>query len=136
MFGQAALGVVTGLNLVRGAMPLTQLGTGVNLTLSSDVTAHFGVGILVIAWVIIVLAGAATLPSQTARAVLAILEVFALGVTLAAHFGGGSVLGFVTVLVLGANGTALLPFGVVIGIEAGLVYLLAIHPATYRAFSR
>ena len=136
VLGQAALGIVTGLNLIRGATSLTQLGTGVNLTLSSDVTSRFGIGILVIAVLLIVLVGVATIPSQLARALLAVLEVFALGATLAAHFGGGSVLGFITVLVMGTAGSALVPFGVVIGIEAGLVYLLAIHPATYRAFSR
>lgn len=45
-------------------------------------------------------------------------------------------LGFVTVLAMGAEGSGLVPFGAVIGIEAAIVYLLAFHPPTYRAFAR
>ncbi|MGH7687155.1 MAG: hypothetical protein ACREN2_10115 [Candidatus Dormibacteria bacterium] len=133
---QAALAILTGIGLIRGTDVFTKLDTGVNLTLSSDSAAHFGVGIIVIGVVVIVLASTVALPSQWARALLVLVEAFGLGVTLAAHFGGGSVLGFVTLLALGAGGSALIPFGAVIGIEAGIVYVLAIHPPTYRAFAQ
>lgn len=133
---QAVLAAVTGVSLIRGTLLVSQLHTGVNLTLTRDITTHFGVGILVLAVLLIVLASAVAVPSQWARALLAVVEAFGLGVTLAAHFGGGSVLGFVTVLTMGVGGSALIPFGAVIGIEAGVVYVLAIHPPTYRAFSR
>lgn len=133
---QAVVATITGANLIRGATVLTDLHTGVNLTQDSALNTRYGIGILVIAAVLIVLAAVVSHPSKIPRALLAILEIAGLGVTLAAHFGGGSVLGFVTVLTLGAGGSALLPFGAVIGIEAGLIYLLAIHPPTYSAFSR
>ena len=133
---QGALAIATGVNVIRGATSLALLGSGVNMTPSSDVAGHFGFGIIVIAVAVIALTGAVNLPSQWVRALLTVLEVVGLGAALAAHFGGGTVLGFVTVLAMGASGSALVPFGVVIGIQAVAIYFIAIHPATYRAFSR
>ena len=76
-----------------------------------------------------------SLPSQIVRGLLSVLEIVMLGVTLAAHFGGGSVLGFVTVLTMGASGGAIIAFGGVVAIQSAVIYLLAIHPPTYRAFA-
>ena len=87
---QAVFAIVTGISLIRDTMFLTQLHTGVNLAPSTELGAHYGVGVLVIAVLIIGLISIVAVPAQWARALLVVLEVFGLGVTLAAHFGGGS----------------------------------------------
>jgi hypothetical protein len=133
---QAAVAVIAGANLVGGSTMLTDIHTGVNLTQDSALDTRYGIGILVIAALIIALTVVVAHPSKIARALLVILEVLGISAALAVHFGGGSVFGFVAVLALGAGGATLLPFGAVVGIEAALIYLLAIHPPTYMAFRR
>lgn len=136
VLAQAALALVTGFSLVQGGMTLARLGSGVNLPASTSIAANYGIGVVVIGLLLISGAILITIPSQTIRALLALLEIVVLGLTLAAHFGGGSVLGFVTVLGVGASGGALVPFGAVVGLQSAAIYLLALHPATYRAFDR
>lgn len=133
---QCVLGLITGINLVRGSISVMRIGAGVNLVSSQSLTTEYGVGILVCSAILVAGAVGLELPSQTPRWALALLEVVALGTTLAAHFGGGSVLGFVTIIAMGATGSALIPFGAVIGLQSGAIYLLAVHPPTYRVFAR
>ena len=133
---QAALALVTGFNLVQGGMSLARLGSGVNLPASTSLASNYGIGIVIIGLLFIAGAVLITIPSQIIRTLLALLEIVALGLTLTAHFGGGSVLGLATVLGVGSSGSALVPFGAVVGLQSAAIYLLAMHPATYRAFDR
>lgn len=136
ILAQSALGATTAVNLMRGTKTLGQLASGVTMSSSSSLADNYGKGVAVMAAVLILGVITVSLPSQIARALLALLEFLMLCVTLAAHFGGGSVLGFVTVLTAGASGSALIPFSGVIALQSATIYLLAIHPPTYRAFAR
>lgn len=133
---QSALGITTAVNLIRGTMGLARLTPELTLSTTASFADSYGKGIAAIAAVLILGVIAVSLPSQIVRSLLVVFEVVLLGVTLAAHFGGGSVLGFVTVLTLGASGSAIIPFGGVVALQSAAIYLLAIHPPTYRAFSR
>ena len=130
------LGLSTGIGLIRGNTTLAHLGTGVNLDASAWLARNYGIGIVAVSAVLLLGALLVSLPSQIIRSWLALLEIVALGVTLAAHFGGGSLVGLVTVLGLGASGTAIVDIPVVIAIQSVIIYALAIHPPTYRAFHR
>ena len=132
---QSTLAIITAVGLIRGTTSLAQLGAGVMLPDSVSLAANYGKGVAAIATVLILGAITVSVPSLIARSLLAILEIVMLGVTLAAHFGGGSVLGFVTVLTLGASGSAIVSFAGVVAMQSAVIYLLAIHPPTYRAFS-
>ena len=132
---QSALAIIAAVGLIRGTTSLAQLGAGVTLPSSESLAANYGKGVAAIAAVLILGAITVSVPSQIARTMLAMLEIVMLGVTLAAHFGGGSVLGFVTVLTLGASGSATASFAGVVAMQSAIIYLLAIHPPTYRAFS-
>ena len=133
---QGVIALITGINLIGGGIRLKQLGTGVNLPPSSTLAMRYGIVVVVIATLVIVAAIFITRPSLVARWLLVLFEVVALGATLAAYFGGGSVLGLITVLSMGSGGSALIPVGAVLGIQAGLIYGLALHPPTHRAFAR
>ena len=132
---QSALAIITAVGLIRGTTSLAQLGAGVTLPASVSLAANYGKGVAAIAAVLILGAITVSVPSQIARTLLALLEIVMLGVTLAAHSGGGSVLGFVTVLTMGAGGSAILSFPGVVAIQSVIIYFLAMHPPTYRAFS-
>ena len=132
---QTVLAAITAAGLVRGSMRLAQLGSGVTLSSSGSLAGNYGTGIAVIAGVLLLGVVTVSLPSRIVRALLSVLEIVLLGVTLAAHFGGGSVLGFVTVLTMGASGGAIIPFGGVVALQSAAIYLLAIHPPTYGAFA-
>lgn len=135
VLAQAVLAALTGIGLINGAISPARIGSGVTLTAGSMIAMRFGIGILVIAVLLVMFAALTVDHWQAARGALVVVETIALGVTLAAHFGGGSVLGFVTVVAMGVSGSALIPFGAVIGVQAFVVYALALHPATYRAFT-
>lgn len=131
------MALITGSNLVQSASTLNRIDTGVTLSRTSTIAMRYGIGILVIGALVIVGGVVVSHPSEIARWLLVLLEVVMLGATLAAYFGGGSVLGFVTVLSLGASGAALLlPIGAVVGMQAAIIYLLGLHPPTYSAFAR
>ncbi len=136
LLAQGAIGLSNEIGLLRGTMGLSHLGSGVNLDVTASLTTNYGTGIAVICGVLILGGLLVSLPSQIIRSLLVILEIVALGVTLAAHFGGGSVLGFVTVLTLGASGSGMVAFGAVVGIQSAVIYLLGMHPPTYKAFDR
>lgn len=133
---QSALSIITAVNLIRGTMSLGRVASGVTMSTTASLAVGYGRGIAVIAAVLILGVITVSLPSQIVRSLLVVFEVVLLGVTLAAHFGGGSVLGFVTVLTMGASGSAIIPFGGVVALQSAAIYLLAIHLPTYRAFSR
>lgn len=132
---QGVLALITGVNLINGGITLTRLGTGVSLPQSSTVTMSYGIVLVVIGALIIVAAILVTRPSPVARWLLVLFEVIALGASLAAHFGGGSVLGLVTVVAMGSGGSGMIPIAAVLGIQAALIYALALHPPTYGAFA-
>lgn len=132
---QIVIAVICAVELIRGSLTLAQLGSGVTLSTSATLAANYGIGIAVIAAVLLLGLLTVSLPSQIVRTLLAVLEILLLGLTLAAHFGGGSVLGFATVLAVGASGSAVIPFGGVVALQSAAIYLLAIHPPTYRAFA-
>ena len=136
VLAQTVLAVMTGISLITGAESLAKISAGVTLTAGSTIATRYAVGILVIAGLLAVLTAMTNAPWRAARAALVVVETVMLGVTLAAHFGGGSVLGLVSVLAMGASGSALIPVGAVVGLQALAVYALAIHPPTYRAFAR
>lgn len=132
---QTVLAVITAVGLLRGSMKLVQLGSGVTLSSSASLAGNYGKGIAVIAGVLLLGVVTVSLPSQIVRGLLSVLEIVMLGVTLAAHFGGGSVLGFVTVLTMGASGGAIISFAGVVALQSVTIFFLAMHPPTYRAFS-
>lgn len=136
LLAQSALAIATAINLMRGTTNLAQLAPGVTLSTSAALTDNYAKGIAVIAGALLLGAITVSLPSQTVRGLLALFETVLLGVTLAAHFGGGSVLGFVTVLTMGASGSAIIPFGGIVALQSILIYILSMHPPTYRAFAR
>ena len=133
---QSLLAFITATGILRGATSLAQLGSGVNLDSTTSLATHYAIGIIVIGALLLIGALLVSHPSQIARTLLVVLEVFALGLTLAAHFGGGSVFGLWTVLGMGATGSAVIPFGALVGLQSAVIYLLAIHPPTYRALAR
>ena len=133
---QGTTALITGINLIQGGMTLERMGSGVNLTTSAWLARNYGIGVVIVGALIILGATFVAHPSQIIRTLLVVFEVFALCLTLAAHFGGGSVVGFWTVLWMGATGSALVPFGAVVGLQSAVIYLLAIHPPTYKAFAR
>lgn len=134
--GQGALALITGVNLIQHGVTLEKIGSGVNLTASASLARNYGIGIIVVGALFILGATFVAHPSQIIRTLLAVFEVVALGLTLAAHFGGGSVLGFWSVVWMGSTGSALIPFGAMVGLQSAVIYLLAIHPPTYRALAR
>ena len=136
VLAQSALAIITAINLMRGTTSLAHLATGLTIATSASLATNYGIGIVLIGAVLLLGGITVSTSSNIVRTLLALLEIVLLGVTLAAHFGGGSVLGFVTVLAMGAGGSAIFPFGVVVGLQSGVIYLLAIHPPTYRAFAR
>lgn len=136
VLGQGVLGIVTAVELVRGTASLARIGSGVAIPTTPLLAAHYAVGVLVIASLLILCAVAVAVPSQIVRSLLAVFELLFLGLTLAAHFGGGSVLGFATILAMGTSGSAIIPFAGVVAIQSAVIYLLAIHPPTYAAFAR
>ncbi|MBV8529362.1 MAG: hypothetical protein JOZ75_13710 [Candidatus Dormibacteraeota bacterium] len=133
---QSVIALTTGINLIRGSTSIAQLGSGVNLPATPSLAAHYGIAIVMLGALMLTGAVVVSYPSQIVRTLLVVIEVVALGLTLAAHFGGGSVLGFATVIGTGATGSALIPFGAVVGLQSAVVYLLAIHPPTYGGFAR
>ena len=133
---QSLLAFITAIDLIRGATSLAQLGTGANLGATSSLATHYAIGIIVIGALLLIGTLVVSHPSQIARTLLVVLEVIALGLTVAAHFGGASVLPVWTVLGMGVTGSAVIPFGAVVGLQSAVIYLLAIHPPTYRAFAR
>ena len=133
---QSLLAFVTAIDLIRGATSLAQLRTGVNLDPTMSLATHYAIGIIVIGALLLIGAVVVSHPSQTVRTLLVVLEVIALGLTLAAHFGGGAVFPLWTVMSMGATGSAVIPFGAVAGLQSAVIYLLALHPPTYRAFAR
>ena len=74
--------------------------------------------------------------SPAARWLLVVWESIAFVITLLAVTGTWFGLGLVAVPIVAAGGIPLLPEVLVLAIEAVLVYALAVHPATHRAFAR
>lgn len=134
--GQGALALITGVSLIQHGMTLAKIGSGVNLATSASLARNYGIGIVIVGALFILGAMVVAHPSQIIRTLLTVFEVVALGLTLAAHFGGGSVLGFWTVVWMGSTGSALIPFAAMVGGQSAVIYLLAIHPPTYKAFAR
>lgn len=132
---QGALGLVTGINLVRGAVVLNDVSAGVNLSGAPRSTASsYAISTFVIAVMLILAGFLIGRPSTIARVVVWLWAGVAFCVSLAAFLHGGSVLGFVTVAVFAASGGAILPAPAVLSIDAVMFYALAVHPATYSAF--
>lgn len=136
VLAQGVLGIVTAVELLRGSTSLARIGSGVTISTTQSLATHYAIGVLIIAGLLILGAITVSVPSRIVRSLLAIFEVLLLGLTLAAHFGGGSVLGFATILAMSASGSAIIPFGGVVAIQSAVIYVLAIHPATYKAFAR
>ena len=136
VLAQGALAIVTAVELIRGTTTLARIGSGVTISTTQSLATHYAIGVLVIASLLVLGALTVSVPSQIVRSLLAVCEVVFLGLTLAAHFGGGSVLGFATILGMSASGSAIIPFGGVVAIQSVVIYVLAIHPATYKAFAR
>lgn len=136
VLAQGVLAIVTAVELVRGTTTLARIGSGVTISTTQSLATRYAIGVLVIASLVILGAVTVSVPSKIVRSLLTVLEVVLLGLTLAAHFGGGSVLGFATILAMSASGSAIIPFGGVVAIQSAVIYVLAIHPATYRAFAR
>lgn len=133
---QGGMGVFTGINVIRGAVPLRDIAAGVNLSGASHSTATgYGIATIIAGGLVIVAAILMGRPSTIARVAVALWTVVAFGVSLAAFYRGGSVLGFVTVIVFAATGGAIVPAAAVLSIDAVIFYALALHPATYRAFA-
>lgn len=132
---QAALGVATGINLLRGAVALKDVSAGVNLAGASHTTvSNYAVATLVIGGLLIVAGILTGRPSMIARVVVWLWAFVAFCVSLAAFYHGGSVLGFVTVAVFAASGGAILPATAVLAVDAVIFYALTLHPPTYSAF--
>ena len=136
MLAQGVLAIVTAIELIRGTTTLARIGSGVTISTTQSLSTHYAIGVLVIASLLVLGALTVSVPSQIVRSLLAVFEILFLGLTLAAHFGGGSVLGFATILGMSASGSAIIPFGGVVAIQSAVIYVLAIHPATYKAFAR
>ena len=136
ILAQSALGIMTAVRLIRGTISLANVASGVTMSTSAALTANYAKGIAAVSGALILGVITVSLPSQTVRALLAVFETVLLGVTLAAHFGGGSVLGFITVLTIGASGSAIIPFAGIVALQCVAIYVLSMHPPTYRAYAR
>lgn len=101
-----------------------------------EFVSRYGIAIVVIGTGIIVGAVLVNGPSHDSRWLLVLAGVIAFGATFAAYFGGGPVMGLVTVLAMGATGGALLPLGAGSGMKAALVDFLALRPPRCAAFAR
>ncbi|MGH7687135.1 MAG: hypothetical protein ACREN2_10015 [Candidatus Dormibacteria bacterium] len=132
---QAGFGVFTGARIITRQLSITHLGSGVSYgNVSQSTATGYGVTVIVVATVVALAALLVTRPSTIARWLVGLYEAVALGFTLAAYAGGGSVLGGVTVIVMAAGGVAVIPVVAVMGMQAGIAYALAVHPPTYSDF--
>lgn len=133
---QGALGILAGVNLIRGAATLGDIADGVNLAGALHSTATgYGIAVVVVGTLLVLAGILIGRPSTIARVVVALWSFAAFWILLAAFFHGGSVLGFVTVVVFASSGGAILPAAAVLTVDAVISYSLSVHPSTYRAFA-
>jgi hypothetical protein len=96
----------------------------------------YAVAILVVGLVMVVAGVRVGRASQIARWLLAAWEIVAFFTLLALVTGNGVWLGSLSVVALSSSGVGFVSPYLVLGVEAAVIYGLAVDPATYRAFAR
>jgi hypothetical protein len=132
---QGVLALITAINVFRLAVAIDSITSVITLPGSTgSAVPIFGVGVLIVAFLLIIAGIRVGHPSSSARLLLAIWEIAAFLITLL-FVAGGQDLGWLTVFLLLTGGFPLVDIGIVLAVEALVILGLVIHPAAYRAVS-